>query len=151
MTPIPVEFVRAEGADPDLPLPSYATVGAAGADLHADTGGGTIMLEPGARALIQTGLHVALPVGYEMQLRPRSGLAFKHGVTLLNAPGTIDADYRGPLGVLLINLGAEVFAVTHGMRIAQAVLAPVATAGFVEVTTLSRTARGTGGFGSTGT
>ena len=150
MTPVTVEFVRAEGADPDLPVPSYATVGAAGADLHADTGGGTVTLAPGARALIATGLHVALPAGYELQLRPRSGLALEHGVTVLNAPGTIDADYRGPLGVLLVNHGDAPFEVTHGMRVAQAVLAPVAIASFAEVATLSRTARGSGGFGSTG-
>ncbi|WP_298436468.1 dUTP diphosphatase [uncultured Jannaschia sp.] len=150
MTPLSVDVVRDPDGDPDLPLPTYATQGAAGADLHADTGGETITLPPGGRALVPTGLRVALPLGYEMQLRPRSGLALKHGVTLLNSPGTIDADYRGPLGVILINHGPEPFEVTHGMRIAQAVIAPVIRANWVEVEELGLTTRGTGGFGSTG-
>ena len=145
-----IEVTRTEGADPDLPLPAYATLGAAGADLHADTGGETVTLEPGARALIGTGLSVAIPKGYEMQIRPRSGLALKYGITLANAPGTIDSDYRGPLGVILINHGEADFDVTHGMRIAQMVVAPVVQAGFEIVTSLDETARGAGGFGSTG-
>ena len=147
---VTVQVARVEGSDPTLPLPSYETAGAAGADLRADTGGETITLAPGARALMQTGLRVAIPQGYEMQVRPRSGLALKHGITLLNAPGTIDSDYRGPLGVILVNLGAAPFDVTHGMRIAQAVVAPVVQAAFAEVAVLDDTARGTGGFGSTG-
>ena len=147
---IEVLLTRAPGADPALPLPDYATAGAAGADLRADTGGAVVTLPPGGRALIATGLMVAVPEGHEMQLRPRSGLALEHGVTLANAPGTIDADYRGPLGVILLNLGNAAFDVTHGMRIAQAVVAPVARAAWREVGALSATARGAGGFGSTG-
>lgn len=145
-----VRVTRTEGADPALPLPEYATAGAAGADLRADTGGATVTLASGARALIQTGLAVALPDGFEMQIRPRSGMALKHGVTLANAPGTIDSDYRGPLGVILINLGDAPFDVTHGMRIAQAVIAPVVQARFDLVEALDDTARGSSGFGSTG-
>ncbi|MDB2407761.1 dUTP diphosphatase [Jannaschia sp.] len=151
MIPIRIACTRTEGADPDLPLPVLATEGAAGVDLRADTGGGAVILAPGARALIGTGLHVAVPKGYEMQLRPRSGLALKHGVTLLNAPGTIDSDYRGPLGVILINHGDASFEVTHGMRIAQAVVAPVSAPLFEMVAELGATPRGAGGFGSTGT
>ncbi len=147
---VAVRFVRDTGADPDLPLPDYATAGAAGADLRADTGGGTITLAPGARALISTGLRVAIPDGHEMQVRPRSGLALRHGITLLNAPGTIDADYRGPLGVILINHGDAPFDIAHGMRVAQIVLAPVLRAVFAPVDSLDATPRGNGGFGSTG-
>ncbi|WP_299816516.1 dUTP diphosphatase [uncultured Jannaschia sp.] len=143
--------MRVAGADPDLPLPDYATAGAAGADLRADTGGAPVMLAPGTRALIQTGLRVAVPEGYEMQVRPRSGLALTHGVTVANAPGTVDSDYRGPLGVILINLGRTAFEVKHGMRIAQAVVAPVVQVTWEPVETLPGTARGAGGFGSTGT
>ena len=143
--------MRVDGADPDLPLPDYATAGAAGADLRADTGGAALVLSPGARALIQTGLRVAVPEGYEMQVRPRSGLALKHGITVANAPGTVDSDYRGPLGVILVNLGDVPFEVTHGMRIAQAVVAPVVRATWEAAETLPETARGAGGFGSTGT
>ncbi|GIT91218.1 deoxyuridine 5'-triphosphate nucleotidohydrolase [Jannaschia pagri] len=150
MTEITVAFARLPGADKDLPLPRYETEGAAGADLCADTGGETVTLDPGQRALVGTGLRVAVPDGYEMQVRPRSGLALKHGITLVNAPGTVDADYRGPLGVILINHGTAPFEVTHGMRIAQAVLAPVTRAVFAEVAELGDTARGAGGFGSTG-
>ena len=141
-------------ADPAVPLPSYATDGAAGADLRAnlpaDQREGGLVLAPMARAIVPTGLRVEIPDGYEMQIRPRSGLAAKHGVTLANAPGTIDADYRGPLGVILINLGADPFTVIHGERIAQAVLAPVTRAEFTPAEELSDTARGDGGFGSTG-
>ncbi|PWJ16165.1 dUTP diphosphatase [Jannaschia seohaensis] len=150
MTPLTIACLRAEGADPDLPLPAFETAGAAGADLRADTGGATLTIAPGARALVSTGLHVVIPEGYEMQLRPRSGLALKHGITLVNAPGTIDSDYRGPLGVIVINHGEAPFDVTHGMRIAQAVIAPVLMARFVEVAELDETPRGAGGFGSTG-
>ncbi len=139
------------GADTSFGLPSYASVGAAGADLRAnfaDRGG--VVIAPGARVLVPLGLRAALPSGYEMQIRPRSGLALKHGVTLLNTPGTVDSDYRGPIGVIVVNLGDEAFEVSHGMRIAQAVVAPVAQAVFVSAQELNETGRGTGGFGSTG-
>lgn len=131
----------------DLPLPAYATEGAAGMDLLAAR---DMTLPPGGRALVPTGLAVALPDGYEMQVRPRSGLALKHGVTVLNAPGTVDADYRGEVGVILLNTGDAPFAIARGDRIAQAVFAPVTRAGFEEVVVLPETRRGTGGFGSTG-
>lgn len=146
--------MREDWADPAVALPDYATAGAAGADLRAnfaEAERGGLVLEPGARAVVPTGLRIALPEGVEMQVRPRSGLALTHGVTLANAPGTIDADYRGPLGVILINLGAEAFVVEHGARIAQAVVAPVLRARFEAVESLDATARGAGGFGSTGT
>ncbi|WP_113913217.1 dUTP diphosphatase [Roseovarius dicentrarchi] len=140
-----------EGADRDLGLPAYASSGAAGADLRANfPGRSAIVLAPGARALVPTGLRLAIPDGYEVQLRPRSGLALRHGVTLANAPGTIDSDYRGPLGVILINLGDAPFEVMHGARIAQMVVAPVVRSGFALTDTLEDTARGAGGFGSTG-
>ena len=140
-----------DGADRDLPLPHYATAGAAGADLCANLPGrAPVTLAPGARALVPTGLRMAIPAGHEVQIRPRSGLALKHGVTLVNAPGTIDSDYRGPVGVILVNLGDVPFEVTHGMRIAQMVVAPVTAARFDLVEALEDTARGTGGFGSTG-
>lgn len=151
MKVIAVLVTRMPGADPALPLPDYASAGAAGADLRADTGGGVMTLRPGARALISTGLQVAIPEGHEMQIRPRSGLSLRHGITLANAPGTVDADYRGPLGVILLNLGDAPFDVTHGMRIAQAVIAPVTRAEWRIAETLPPTARGAGGFGSTGT
>lgn len=134
----------------DLPLPSYATSGSAGADLRAAVEADTV-LEPGAHALIPTGLKIALPAGHEAQVRPRSGLAAKHALTVVNAPGTIDADYRGEIHVILMNLGAKPFTVERGMRIAQIVVAPVAQASFQEVDRLDDTARGAGGFGSTGT
>ncbi len=142
------------GADRALPLPSYETSGAAGADLRANlavgdrTGG--IVLEPMARALVPTGLRLEIPPGFELQVRPRSGLALKHGVTLVNAPGTIDSDYRGPLGLILVNLGAYSYVVNHGERIAQAVVAPVVKASFEATESLSGSMRGQGGFGSTG-
>ncbi|WP_341211261.1 dUTP diphosphatase [uncultured Limimaricola sp.] len=143
-----------DGADRALPLPAYQTAGAAGADLVANLDPGDratgIVLAPGTRALVPTGLRVAVPDGYELQLRPRSGLALKHGITLPNSPGTIDSDYRGPLGVIVLNAGQDSFTVTHGMRIAQAVLAPVVRADFEMVDDLDDTARGAGGFGSTG-
>lgn len=147
-----VDVVREAWADVAVALPEYATAGAAGADLRAnfeDRSG--VVLEPSARVLVPTGLRVAVPEGFEMQIRPRSGLALKHGVTLANAPGTIDADYRGPLGVILVNLGKEPFVVEHGARIAQAVVAPVVQARFEVVEQLDGTERGVGGFGSTGT
>ena len=140
-----------EGADRDLGLPSYATPGAAGADLRANLPDrGAVTLAPGARALVPTGLRLAIPEGYEVQIRPRSGLALKHGITLPNSPGTIDSDYRGPLGVIVMNAGAEAFTIAHGDRIAQMVVAPVVQAGFVLAGALDDTARGAGGFGSTG-
>lgn len=133
-----------------LPLPSYATDGAAGMDLLAAVAE-PVVIAPGARALIPTGLSMALPPDHELQIRPRSGLALRHGVMLPNTPGTIDEDYRGELQVILINLGQESFTVTRGMRIAQAVLAPVVRARWSEVAVLPDTVRSTGGFGSTGT
>jgi len=146
--------LREDWADPQVPLPAYATAGAAGADLRAnlpeEARAGGLLLAPGARVLAPTGLRVAVPEGWEMQLRPRSGLALKHGVTLANAPGTVDADYRGPLGVILINLGAEPYRVAHGERIAQAVIAPAPQARFRAAERLGDTSRGAGGFGSTG-
>lgn len=146
-----IRFQWVDGADTTLGLPSYETAGAAGADLRANLGGQeAVELAPGTRALIPTGLRMAIPQGFEVQVRPRSGLALNHGVTLANTPGTIDSDYRGPLGVILINLGPESFTVTHGMRIAQMVVAPVVQAQMQAVTDLDDTARGAGGFGSTG-
>ncbi len=134
-----------------LPLPHYASALAAGCDLVAALAeGAPVALAPGARALIPTGIALALPDGFEAQVRPRSGLALRHGITVLNAPGTIDADYRGEILVLLVNLGADTVAIERGMRIAQLVLAPVSRARFVETTDLEATLRDTGGFGSTG-
>ncbi len=148
---VTVTFCWDDGADHDLGLPVYASGGAAGADLRANfPGGAGVVLAPGARALVPTGLRLAIPKGYEVQLRPRSGLALKHGVTLANAPGTIDSDYRGPLGVILINMGDEPFEVVHGARIAQMVVAPVVVADLALADLLEGTARGEGGFGSTG-
>ncbi len=150
MTPT-IRITWTEEADSTLPLPAYETIGAAGADLRAnfpDRAAQT--LAPGERALIPTGLRVEIPEGYEMQLRPRSGRALKHGLSLPNTPGTIDSDYRGPLGVILINLGQEAVTISHGDRIAQAVVVPVLKARFELTETLSETERGTGGFGSTG-
>ncbi|WP_442754220.1 dUTP diphosphatase [Methylocystis sp. JAN1] len=134
-----------------LPLPAYASDGAAGLDLYAALPAGQkLVLEPGARDLIPTGVQIALPEGYEAQVRPRSGLAVEHGVTVLNAPGTIDCDYRGEVKALLINHGGQAFEITRGMRIAQLVVAPVTRAALVEAEELDETARGAGGFGSTG-
>ncbi|MFH2116381.1 MAG: dUTP diphosphatase [Spirochaetota bacterium] len=130
-------------------LPVYQTPGSAGADLHARLHE-TVQLKPGQRFLVPTGLHLQLPAGFEAQVRPRSGLAVKHGVTCLNSPGTIDSDYRGELKVLLVNLGTEVFDITDGERIAQLVVAPVASADFIPAKQLSETIRGEAGFGSTG-
>lgn len=131
----------------DLPLPAYATEGAAGMDLLSAR---DVTLPPGGRALVPTGLAIAIPEGFEMQVRPRSGLALKHGVTVLNAPGTVDSDYRGEVGVILLNTSDAPFAIARGDRIAQAVFAPVTRAAFEEVVMLPETRRGTGGFGSTG-
>jgi len=130
-----------------LPLPAYATAGAAGMDVVAAE---RVELAPGARAAVATGFAIAIPAGYEVQVRPRSGLALKHGVTCLNTPGTIDADYRGEVKVILANLGQEPFVVERGDRIAQLVPAAVTPAVLVETTELDETARGAGGFGSTG-
>ena len=134
----------------DLPLPAYTTDGAAGMDLLAAVAA-PLTIPPGGRALIPTGLAIALPAGHELQIRPRSGLALKNGIILPNSPGTIDEDYRGELGIILLNAGDTAFTVERGMRIAQAVLAPVTHATWTEVTTLPETTRATGGFGSTGT
>jgi dUTP pyrophosphatase len=142
--------VLAHGAG--LPLPAYATAGAAGMDLLAAVSDGApIRLAPGAWALVPTGLAIAVPAGFEAQVRPRSGLALRHGITVLNSPGTIDADYRGEIGVILVNLGGEAFEIVRGARIAQLVIAPVVQARLMVVGSLEATARGAGGFGSTGT
>jgi dUTP diphosphatase len=141
-----LRFRRIAGR-PDLPLPSYATAGAVGLDLSAAA---ATTLAPGDWAAIPTGLEIEIPEGYEGQVRPRSGLAARHGVTVLNAPGTIDFDYRGELKVLLVNLGRASYAIAIGERIAQLVLAPITRAEVHEVEQLSETARGSGGFGHTG-
>lgn len=130
-------------------LPAYATAGAAGLDIRANLTE-SIVLKPFERRLIPTGLFLEIPDGYEVQVRPRSGLAFKHGITVLNSPGTIDADYRGEVGVLLINLSQEDFEITHGERVAQIVVAPYVQANWIASESLSETDRGEGGFGSTG-
>ncbi|WP_089901351.1 dUTP diphosphatase [Loktanella fryxellensis] len=148
-----VTVARVAGADEAVPLPAYQTAGAAGADVCANLGpddrAAGIVLRPMARALVPTGLRLAIPVGCEVQVRARSGLALRHGIALVNAPGTIDSDYRGEVGVLVVNLGDADFTVTHGMRIAQLVVAPVVQAAFV-AGDLNATVRGAGGFGSTG-
>ena len=146
MTPIPVQVKRLpHGAG--LPLPAYATAGAAGMDVVSAE---DVTIAPGARHAVATGLALAIPQGYEIQVRPRSGLALKHGITVPNTPGTIDSDYRGELKVILINHGAEPFAIARGDRVAQLVLAPVVHAAWDEVAELDATERGEGGFGSTG-
>ena len=146
--PAPVlQIRRVSGRNPPLSLPSYATAHAAGLDLRADE---DFSLAPGERRLVPTGLAIAVPEGHEAQVRARSGLALKHGIALVNAPGTIDADYRGELKVLLVNLGDEPFAAQRGERIAQLVVAPVARVEVREVAELPDSARGAGGFGSTG-
>ncbi len=132
-----------------LALPSYATDGSAGLDLLAAVES-EVILAPGERRLVPTGIAIALPPGTEAQVRPRSGLALKHGITVLNSPGTIDSDYRGEVGVILINLGQAPFAILRGSRIAQMIVAPVTRAGWQEVEDLADSARGAGGFGSTG-
>lgn len=133
-----------------LPLPAYATASSAGIDLLAAVET-TVVLEPAARAMIPTGIAIALPEGHEAQVRPRSGLAARHGVTVLNSPGTIDADYRGEVAVILVNLGDAPFRIERGMRIAQMIVAPVDTIDWQEVESLPETGRAAGGFGSTGT
>ena len=140
-----VRLAHGEG----LPLPTYATPGAAGMDIVAAVDA-PLSLAPGARSAVPTGLTIAIPDGFEVQVRPRSGLALNHGVTVANAPGTIDSDYRGEVKVILVNLGDAAFIVERGMRIAQLVVAPVTRMGFAEVASLDATARGSGGFGSTG-
>lgn len=145
---ISIPVVRlADGTD--LPLPAYMSAGAAGADVVAAVAT-DLVLAPGERALVPTGFALEVPDGYEVQLRPRSGLALKAGVTLLNSPGTIDSDYRGPVGVILANLGTQPFTVKRGDRIAQMIVAPVVRAAFYDAPELATTDRGTAGFGSTG-
>lgn len=152
MTSAPIQIaVRRLPHNPDLPLPAYETDQAAGMDLRAAVAeNAPLTLAPNERALVPTGLSIALPPGFEAQVRPRSGLALKHGITCLNTPGTIDADYRGEVKVLLINLGASPFEIRRGERIAQMVIAPVTRGQWREVDDLDATARGAGGFGSTG-
>lgn len=146
-----IRVAQVQGADVGVALPFYETAGAAGADVRANfLDRGVVILQPGARALVATGLRFEIPQGFEVQVRPRSGLALKHGVTLVNAPGTIDSDYRGPVGVILLNTGEEPFEVKHGERIAQMVVAPVVQARFELVDGLGESARGADGFGSTG-
>ena len=151
---VQVLFQHLPDADPAVPLPAYATAGAAGADIRAnlpaDQRDRGITLAPGARALVPTGLACASPAGFEMQIRARSGLALKQGIGLPNSPATIDSDYRGPLGVIVINWGDPPFVIAHGDRIAQIVIAPVVQASFVLAEDLDQTARGQGGYGSTG-
>ncbi len=145
-SPVSVEVKRLPHGT-GLPLPAYATSGAAGMDVVSAE---DVTLAPGARHAVATGLSMAIPQGYEIQVRPRSGLALKHGITVPNTPGTIDSDYRGELKVILINLGDEPFAIARGDRVAQLVLAPVVQAAWDEVAELDATERGEGGFGSTG-
>lgn len=145
---VAVRIARVAGAE-DLPLPRYATAGAAGLDLPAAVDG-ELVIAPGARAVVPSGFALELPPGYEAQVRPRSGLALRHGIVLPNAPGTIDSDYRGEVRVILWNTGAEPFVLKRGDRIAQLVVAPVARAEWVEVDALGETARSAGGFGHTG-
>lgn len=149
-----IAVIRTDEADPAIPLPAYETPGSAGADIRAnldpDRRMSGLTLAPGERALVPTGLRIAIPSGFEVQVRPRSGLALKKGLTLVNTPGTIDSDYRGPLGVILINLGHEPVRISHGDRVAQLVVAPVVQGAFALVENFDETARGTGGFGSTG-
>ncbi|MFC3691407.1 dUTP diphosphatase [Chenggangzhangella methanolivorans] len=148
---VPLNVLRLPHAE-GLAVPSYESDGAAGMDLRAAVPEDhPIMIAPGGRALVPTGLSLQFPYGYEAQVRPRSGLALRHGVTVLNSPGTVDADYRGEVKVVLVNLGDEPFVVERGARIAQLVMAAVARAEIVEVTTLDPSRRGAGGFGSTGT
>ncbi|PPB79925.1 dUTP pyrophosphatase [Albidovulum inexpectatum] len=153
MQPV-IRVLREDWADPSVPLPRYETLGAAGADIRAnlppEARESGLTLQPMERRVVPTGLRIEIPEGYEVQIRPRSGLALRHGLSLPNTPGTIDSDYRGPLGVLLINLGVEPFTIRHGDRIAQMIVAPVIRARFAEVDALAATERGEGGFGSTG-
>ena len=146
---VSVPIKRMSGCE-DITLPAYESIGAAGMDIRAAVKS-TLRIEPGGRALVPCGFAIAVPPGYEAQLRPRSGLATKFAVTLVNSPGTIDSDYRGEVGVALMNLGTEVFEVTRGLRIAQMVIAPVSKVEWHEVQDLQPTARNSGGFGHTGT
>ena len=154
MPNVDVRIMRVEGSDGSIGMPAYETDGAAGMDLRAnfkdDMRGSGMRLAVGERALIPTGLAMALPIGFEAQIRPRSGLALKKGVSLVNSPGTVDSDYRGEVGIIIINHGDEIFEVNHGDRIAQVVFAPVTRAALIEVSTLDETDRGVDGFGSTG-
>ncbi|WP_386625247.1 dUTP diphosphatase [Sulfitobacter geojensis] len=145
-----IKCTWAAGADQTLGLPVYATTGAAGADLRANLPDGPVFIEPMARALVSTGLHMEIPQGFEVQIRPRSGLALKHGIMLPNSPGTIDSDYRGVVGVIVLNAGAIPFGITHGMRIAQMVVAAAPQVSFEIAQMLDTTDRASGGFGSTG-
>jgi dUTP pyrophosphatase len=149
MSPLPLRVRRTRPQAADLPLPRYMSPHAAGLDVVADVDE-PLVLAPGARAAVPTGLALEVPPGFEVQVRPRSGLALKHGVTVANAPGTIDADYRGEVKVILVNLGDQPFTVQRGERVAQLVVAAVAHAEVIEVEALSETERGEGGFGSTG-
>jgi dUTP pyrophosphatase len=146
--PVIIGVQRLRPSPEALPLPQYMTAGAAGMDLMADVVD-AVELQPGARALVPTGIAVEIPVGFEAQIRPRSGLALRHGVTLLNSPGTIDADYRGEIKVLLVNLGDRPYTVRRAERIAQMVVAPVARAELLETASLAASPRGAGGFGHT--
>ncbi|MHC4481170.1 MAG: dUTP diphosphatase [Planctomycetota bacterium] len=146
--PVRVLLKRKEGCG-DLPLPEYKSAGASGMDLHAAVDG-DLVIEPGHVRLVPTGIHIAVPPGYEAQVRPRSGLALNHRVTVLNAPGTVDSDYRNEVGIILANFGEQPFTVTRGMRIAQMVVCRVHQAELVEVEELDQTDRHLGGFGSTG-
>ena len=148
MNKIPVKVMRKQGCE-DLPLPKYMSVAASGMDLYAAVDVATY-LERGEIKLIPTGIHIELPLGYEAQVRPRSGLALKHGLTVVNTPGTIDSDYRGEIGIILGNLGKDRFTVERGMRIAQLVIQPVVQAELIEVERLEDSHRGAGGFGHTG-
>jgi len=149
-----VRVHRTDTSDIEIALPEYETEGSAGMDLRAnfpvELRKNGVVLEAGSRTLVPTGLKFEIPLGYEVQIRPRSGLALKHGVTLVNAPGTIDSDYRGEVGVILVNLGSEAFRIYHGERIAQMVFAKVARCVITETASLTKTDRGVGGFGSTG-
>ena len=148
MTQVTVKLIKSDSGK-DLPTPKYATSGSAGMDLYADVQN-TVTLPKGQKLLVSTGISIGLPEKYEAQIRPRSGLAAKNGITVLNTPGTIDSDYRGEIKVILINLSNEDFIIERGMRIAQMVIAPVTTARFVETELLEETDRGDSGFGSTG-
>ncbi|MCY3984829.1 MAG: dUTP diphosphatase [Roseovarius sp.] len=149
---VTVHFAWEAWADTSMGMPCRETKGAAGVDLRANLRDrGTLRVRPGERKLVSTGIRVAVPGGYEIQVRPRSGLALRHGITIANSPGTIDSDYRGPLGVIVLNAGGETFEITHGMRIAQMVVAPVVSAAFEVATCLDETERAASGFGSTGT
>ena len=147
--PVSVRIMRLDPSQHDLPLPAYATEHAAGMDIRAAVHE-PLLLRPGASALVPTGFAIALPDGFEAQIRPRSGLALKHGIGILNSPGTIDADYRGEVRIILTNFGAEEFSICRGDRIAQMVIAPYVRARWEEVDALDETARGAGGFGHTG-